>query len=577
MSSRRQHQRRNPSSAASSDSSHDKMGDQRLAEFLAETTLTLEEEGNLKSHGQTYSTAHELQNATFRLLLREHRDIDEDILKKLCHFLLSLYRTTTSGPKLSKNSFIPTSTANDMLKTRVVVLQYLPHFINLHLLSRCRESLHRHHFLDAFLLALYNVEATEQQALRIHLASVNTVPNNPLHRPLLVKVPTLSTSSSYHDNARLEGEDKLDQRPSGLTFQFENLSFIESLNASNRPQVLRVLLQTFNRHIVDISKSGLDQFVRATLKLLERGYNNQSGLQRICLDTPVQLELLYGAYVCMYNGFQVAANQIVDLIHERASLAGSPEVLLSSNSIKNLVLSSSPSQVSTSHVSTPVQIKNMITNASFRAKKLKDDIPKVQVDSIAEDDSAHSSGGGGSKSANLASMTSIVEIEENNKVENVEEKNSKSESSSTSKGFNRDKLKAKLQLRKSKPTSNDEPVAASSAAATSLALSVDHQPLLKSKLSFEKKEKKEVVSKVDKKKQKDHHRVGGDKMESEMIPLMPTQLSVSEVNGENSTASSSQPSEFDSVEKVEELIQKKLLPKNETITIHSPESGTTIF
>ena len=279
----------------------------------------------------------------------------------------------------------------------------------------------------------------------------------------------------------------------------------------------------------------------------------------------------------------MAANQIVDLIHERASLAGSPEVLLSSNSIKNLVLSSSPSQVSTSHVSTPVQIKNMITNASFRAKKLKDDIPKVQVDSIAEDDSAHSSGGGGSKSANLASMTSIVEIEENNKVENIEEKNSKSESSSTSKGFNRDKLKAKLQLRKSKPTSNDEPMAASSAAATSLALSVDHQPLLKSKLSFEKKEKKEVVSKVDKKKQKDHHRVGGDKMESEMIPLMPTPLSSSEVNGENSgvtfsaTASSSQPSEFDSVEKVEELIQKKLLPKNETITIHSPESGTTIF
>merc|ERR1712062_612486 len=208
----------------------------------------------------------------------------------------------------------------------------------------------------------------------------------------------------------------------------------------------------------------------------------------------------------------------------------------------------------------------------FRAKKLKDDIPKVQVDSIAEDDSAHSSGGG-SKSANLASMTSIVELEETNKVE-IEDKaaNSKSESSS-SKGFNRDKLKAKLQLRKSKPTSNaDDHVAAS---ATSSALSVDHQPVLKSKLSFEKKEKKDVVSKVDKKKQKDHHRVG-DKMESEMIPLMPT--SASEVNGVNSSiAVSSQPPDFDSVEKVEELIQKKLLPKNETITIHSPESGTTIF
>ena len=294
------------SNSANSES-HDKMGDQRLVDFLLECN-SAEEEANLKSHGQTFANTQELQNATFRLLLRDHqRDQDEqslELLKNLCHFMLSLYRTTTSGPKLTKNSFIPTSTANDMLRTRVVVLQYLPHFINLHLLTRCRN--HRYNFLDAFLLSLYNIEASEQQALRQHLASVNTVPNNPLHRPLIVKVPSLATSSSYHDNARLEGEDKLDQRPSGLTFQFENLSFVESLNASNRPKVLRVLLQTFNRIIVDVSKFGLDQFVRATLKLLERGYNNHKlGQTRITLDPPVQLELLYGAYVCMYNGFQV--------------------------------------------------------------------------------------------------------------------------------------------------------------------------------------------------------------------------------------------------------------------------------
>ena len=35
--------------------------------------------------------------------------------------------------------------------------------------------------------------------------------------------------------------------------------------------------------------------------------------------------------------------------------------------------------------------------------------------------------------------------------------------------------------------------------------------------------------------------------------------------------------EPDTLEKVEELIQMKRLPQDKTITIHSPESGTTIF
>ena len=35
--------------------------------------------------------------------------------------------------------------------------------------------------------------------------------------------------------------------------------------------------------------------------------------------------------------------------------------------------------------------------------------------------------------------------------------------------------------------------------------------------------------------------------------------------------------EADTLEKVEKLIQNKRLPQDQTITIHSPESGTTIF
>ena len=176
-------------------------------------------------------------------------------------------------------------------------------------------------------------------------------------------------------------------------------------------------------------------------------------------------------------------------------------------------------------------------------------------------------------------------IVEEDKVELPQEEKTSSKSESSSKGFNKDKLKAKLQLRKSKPTSNnDEPPVNTT---TSASLSVDQQPLLKSKLSFEKKEKKELLPKLDiKKKQKERSSVV-DKNDTELIPLMPTTAAgaatvtlSTDVNGENSTSAPppqapSQP-EFDSVEKVEELIQKKLLPK-ETVAIHSPESGTTIF
>ena len=69
------------------------------------------------------------------------------------------------------------------------------------------------------------------------------------------------------------------------------------------------------------------------------------------------------------------------MIHIRASLSGSTDVLLLSNAIKNLASNSSPSQISTSssqQASTPVMAKNMITNASFRAKKMHTDIPKVK-------------------------------------------------------------------------------------------------------------------------------------------------------------------------------------------------------
>ena len=94
--------------------------------------------------------------------------------------------------------------------------------------------------------------------------------------------------------------------------------------------------------------------------------------------------------------------------------------------------------------------------------------------------------------------------------------------------------------------------------------------------SSDKKEKKELKL-FEKKK---HHHLQSqqkdraerpDKLEmvSEMTPLVV-------LNVHNGDQQSNSSKEYDTVEKVEELIQMHQLP-TETVAIHSPESGTTIF
>ena len=275
--------------------------------------------------------------------------------------------------------------------------------------------------------------------------------------------------------------------------------------------------------------------------------------------------------------FQVAGNQILDHIHNRASVSGSPEVLLLSNSIKSLVMASSPSQVQSAHVSTPVQIaKNMITSASFRAKKLHMDIPKVQIET-SEDGTASSSGISRNQ---LISMASIVEEGNDAGVKESESDKGQiitSKGESSNKGFKLDNLKSKL--RKKALSVSEE--------GSSIGTGPD-QPLLKPKASIEKKDKKDHRQDKKKNKEKEKEKERNDKDRNDKdrndalkvektAEVVPESLPlVSGLNGDSASAASTSSKEYDTLEKVEELIQMKKLPA-ETITIHSPESGTTIF
>ena len=76
--------------------------------------------------------------------------------------------------------------------------------------------------------------------------------------------------------------------------------------------------------------------------------------------------------------------KVVELIRQRASAQGCPSLLLTADAVRTVVLSNGPSQLPAASITTPSQIaKNMITNASFRAKKIGDDIPKVESEAAA--------------------------------------------------------------------------------------------------------------------------------------------------------------------------------------------------
>lgn len=280
-------------------------------------------------------------------------------------------------------------------------------------------------------------------------------------------------------------------------------------------------------------------------------------------------------------------NQILDQIEERASANGWPSVLMVSTSIKRLSIKCGPSQCATT-TSTPGQLaKHMITNASFRAKKISDDIPKVLTD---EDGTAATTGANGSTAAAAARMKSIVEENatddgastdvtsppSSGKIGKSSNHNHNGESTAKVHTSNKEKLMSKLPNLKTMTGKKEKSA-------------VDHD---RENCAAEKEDKKtgkseknaaEKLSKSEKKKSGKLHVIslapssnlssgGGGSSPS------PTSLhsGIAFGRSQNGDGMSISSKNIESLEQVEELIQMKKLPA-ETISIHSPESGTTLF
>ncbi|XP_015595659.1 hyccin isoform X1 [Cephus cinctus] len=292
-------------------------------------------------------------------------------------------------------------------------LQFLPTLIYIYLNSVAHGDIKGCRTVETLLIGLYNLEVVDKSG-------------NPTS--VSFRLPSLAMPSIYHEPMTLapasltESAVRRFEECNTKLVSWGPLQQVETLNAQNRLKVMTALLFVYNQQLGYMDKSALEQLCKVATKLVTQGfmkpghhqrssYGSESSfvprlLPRIPVSTQFLLEFLHAIYFAMYNECWYIANQAVDDIHTRACYEGYPDVMLVTNAIRNSSSSSSSGQppgdvpmgisVALSPATATVTVsKSMITNASFRTKKLPDDIP-IQV---AKEDAT------GEGKGNLVSIT----------------------------------------------------------------------------------------------------------------------------------------------------------------------------
>ncbi|XP_015595660.1 hyccin isoform X2 [Cephus cinctus] len=271
-------------------------------------------------------------------------------------------------------------------------LQFLPTLIYIYLNSVAHGDIKGCRTVETLLIGLYNLEVVDKSG-------------NPTS--VSFRLPSLAMPSIYHEPMTLapasltESAVRRFEECNTKLVSWGPLQQVETLNAQNRLKVMTALLFVYNQQLGYMDKSALEQLCKVATKLVTQGfmkpghhqrssYGSESSfvprlLPRIPVSTQFLLEFLHAIYFAMYNECWYIANQAVDDIHTRACYEGYPDVMLVTNAIRNSSSSSSSGQppgdvpmgisVALSPATATVTVsKSMITNASFRTKKLPDDL-----------------------------------------------------------------------------------------------------------------------------------------------------------------------------------------------------------
>jgi len=344
-----------------------------MAEAIVEDWLQeynrLEKE-ELNTFAASHENNHEVSVAVFTIL--SERSKYPEVVHGICNQLHSFYRS-------------------ERVILRRFTMQFVPKLVQIYLMAVVQGERKEARSVETLLLTIYNCEIVSDDGQA---------------RTISFQMPVLAKPSIYHEEKTLHGSDlKRWEEYANKEVFWGPFPPVESLNAHNRPKVMAALMSMYNQQLSLLQKVGLYHLCKASSQMVTQGFQKSGHahrasygsdpttgssygpkfLPRIPLSSKLLLELLHAVYFAMFNEFGTIATQAVEDIHQRARFELYTDVTIVTNAIKNSLAgnpSGQPSDgpmgisIALSPATTSVTMsKSMITNASFRTKKLPDDIP----------------------------------------------------------------------------------------------------------------------------------------------------------------------------------------------------------
>ncbi|KAM7346175.1 PI4KA lipid kinase complex subunit hyccin [Cochliomyia hominivorax] len=317
-----------------------------------------------------------IADAIFTIL--HDRQRHESLVHDICQQLLAFYRSTEKS--LQK-----------------FPLQFIPALIYTYLHAVAGGDKKGVRSLETLLICIYNGEvSTEEGGERV----------------VQFRMPILAQASVYHEEKNLPLTDlRRWEENCNREVKWGPHPRIEAISAQNRLRIMTALLFCYNQQVSLTQKRALGHLCRVSSLLVNEGFNTKSShahrlsygsdpslmpksmIPRIPLSSAFLVELVHAIYFAMFNDFGTVAIQTLEDIHNRACFEMYTELILITSAIRNSLHANPSGQPSdgpmglsvaltpsTNTVTTAVS-KSMITNASFRTKKLPDDIP-IQVQDL---------------------------------------------------------------------------------------------------------------------------------------------------------------------------------------------------
>ncbi|XP_059614272.1 hyccin isoform X1 [Phlebotomus argentipes] len=342
------------------------MAESLVADWIADYSSL--DASEIRTFAAQHEHNHEISSALFSILNERHKY--SDLLHSICNQFYSFYKSSETELRRFTLQFVP-----------ILIYNYL-NAVSQGDKKSCRS-------VEMLLLVIYNIEISNEDGQP---------------RVVSFRMPVLAQASIYHEEKSLHATDlRRWEENCNRDVSWGPMPELEHLNAQNRLRVMTALMFVYNQQLSQIQKPALYHLCRTASQLVNQGFSRVGHAHRASYGTdpnatvamrplpriPVSgaflLELLQAVYFAMFNEFASVAIQTIEDIHNRACFEMFPDTILVTNAVKNSLHvnpSGQPSDgpMGISVALTPSQTtvtvsKSMITNASFRAKKLPDDIP----------------------------------------------------------------------------------------------------------------------------------------------------------------------------------------------------------